>query len=262
MPRTSLLSLSLLFACSSDSTDSSADTGSADTAPAADPLTMKAFFEDGLTGNALKKASICVEEPEIEGDTCFETNFNGVLNWTWEEPRTSNFLLRFTLEDYMPTVFTGRYTEDLAAAWADEIAAYGYIELIYTTFQRADVENVMSTGNLTMDATKGHVLLNLVTPSGFPVSNVKVQLKDSSGNAIGKVNYFNSSMSSLDASLKSTSASGATVITNIEPGEHTLELIDDVRKCTPWFSWNSDEANTVQVPVQTDTLTRTGLVCQ
>ena len=121
MPRASLLSLSLLFACSSDSTDSSADTGSADTAPAADPLTMKAFFEDGLTGNALKKASICVEEPEIEGDTCFETNFNGVLNWTWEEPRTSNFLLRFTLEDYMPTVFTGRYTEDLAAASTESL---------------------------------------------------------------------------------------------------------------------------------------------
>jgi redox-sensitive bicupin YhaK (pirin superfamily) len=62
--------------------------------------------------------------------------------------------------------------------------------------------------------------------------------------------------------MKGTSASGTTVITNIEPGEHTITLVDDARTCTPWFSWNTDEENTVQVPVQAGTMTRTGLVCQ
>ncbi len=66
MKAAALISLSLLFACSSDSkdSDSSTDTGETgveDTGPQAPPITMKAFFEDGMTGVALKKADICVE---------------------------------------------------------------------------------------------------------------------------------------------------------------------------------------------------------
>ena len=265
MNRVSLLALSLLVGCAKDTTDgdSSSDSGDViDTAPAADPVTMKGYFEDGLNGNALKNASICVEEPDIGDDNCYETNNKGILNWTWEEPKKTNFILKFELANYIPTLFTGRYADEIAEVWAEEIAAKGFIELIYSTFTTIGVDQVLGSGGVTRDDTKGHVLLNLITPSGFGVGNIKVQVTDSNGDTAGQVNYFNASMSSIDSSLKGTSASGTTVITNIEPGEHTITLVDDARTCTPWFSWNSDVANSVQVPVQAGTMTRTGLVCQ
>ncbi|MEC7241007.1 MAG: hypothetical protein VXW32_07180 [Myxococcota bacterium] len=266
MKPTVFFSFSLLFACSADDgTDSTADsgeTGVVDTAPPADPVTMKAFFEDGLTGAALKKADVCIEQPVVEGDNCFQTTNRGILNWTWEEPKKSNFIITFALENYMDTVFSGRYAEDIAAMWDEEIAQLGYVELVYSTFKRSDVQGVLDTDGITMDSSKGHILLNLVTPNGFPVSNVKVSLSDTDGNSVGKVNYFNSTMSGLDSSLKATSSTGATVITNIDPGEHVLTLDGGSRTCTPWFAWNSDEPNTTQVPVRADALTRTGLVCE
>ena len=267
MKPAALLSLSLLFACSSEDKDASTDTGAnetglEDTAPPADPVTMKAFFEDGLTGAALKKADVCIEQPVVEGDTCFQTNNKGILNWTWEEPKKSNFVLTFELEDYMNTVFSGRYAEDIAAMWAEEIAQLGYVELVYSTFKRSDVQGVLSSGGITMDTSAGHVFLNLVTPNGFPVSNVAVSLSDTEGNPVGQVNYFNSTMSGLDSSLNATSSTGATVITNIEPGDHVLTLDAGTRTCTPWFAWNSDVPNEAQVPVRADAMTRTGLVCE
>ena len=126
---TSLLSLSLLVACSGDK-DTGSDTGDSAGGDFT-PVKIVATYVDGLSGAALMGGEVCLEEPELPEFGCGTTDVYGMLSWTWEKPQETNFLMRFTLDGYIDTLFTGRYNDDLAAVWAPEIEEKGQIELIY-----------------------------------------------------------------------------------------------------------------------------------
>jgi len=256
---TSLLSLSLLVACSGDK-DAGSDTGDSAGGDFT-PVKIVATYVDGLSGAALMGGEVCLEEPELPEFGCGTTDVYGMLSWTWEKPQETNFLMRFTLDGYIDTLFTGRYNDDLAAVWAPEIEEKGQIELIYSTFQKTAVEMVLATGDVSIESGKAMAFVNLVDVDGWGIENAVVTLTDESGADAGVAHYLNTSGSRLDGTRSSTSGSGAVAIPNVEPGEYTLTVSVPNMDCLPWFSWNSDEANTVQVPVQADAVTRTGLYC-
>jgi len=258
--RFGMVALSLLVGCSSDKgTDSgeTEDTSDVDV----EPVNFVASFVDGLSGAVLVGAEACIEEPVIDGENCFTTDSDGVVAWVWEDPHETNFVARLTLDDYITTIYTGRYADDVAANWEIEIADTGMVSLLYSAFTAASVDVFLATGDVTQEDGNGVFLFNLVDANGTGFEGAVITLTDDTGAESGTVYYANAALSGLDTALEATSASGAVVVANLAPGIHTATVSGPGVACQPWFSWNSNEENVVQLPVEADAMTRAGLFC-
>jgi hypothetical protein len=167
----------------------------------------------------------------------------------------------FTLENYVDTLYCGRYADDVAAMWEPEIASTGVIALSYSAFSAPSVAMFLSTGGVSQEAGGGMMLVNLLDSTGFGIENAAVTVTDETGAAVGTVHYANPMASAIDMTLEASSASGAVVVANAAEGTHTLTVTVPGLVCEPGFSWNSEESNTVQAPVRADTMTRMSMVC-
>ena len=260
-----LFSLVVLTACSGtkpDDTapadDTAADTG--DTGTEVEPINFEFTFRDGITGGALVGAEICVEEPIVD-DNCYTSDADGLAAWTWEQPEPTNFAARLTLEQYVTTVYAGRYAEDVAEAWEDQIEETGVVALNYGAFKTASVGAFLATGGVTQNDGKGLVLFSVWDGAGSGIDGVVISLSDDSGNDVGTVHYANPFSSAVDTTLEATSSSGTVAIANVEPGTHTLTAASPDHTCQAGFSWASDEDNTIPVPVEADVMTMSNMVC-
>jgi len=265
LQRSTLCALSFLAACSggkSDDSGTSDDTDTDDTSTTdVAPIDFTLTFVDGLDGSVLAGAETCVDEPVIEGENCFTTDEDGVVQWTWEDPHETNFVARLTLDTYITTIYSGRYADDVAANWETEIDDTGMVSLLYSAFTTASVGIFLGTGDITQEEGNGIFLFNLLDANGAGVEGAVVTLTDDAGAESGTVHYANTGLSGLDTSLESTSASGTVVVANLAPGIHTATVSALGYACQPWFSWDSDEENVVQLPVEADSMTRAGLFC-
>ncbi len=256
----SLLSLSLIVGCGGDKTD---DTGVdvQDTAPPVDPIDMKATFYDGMTYGFLVGADVCVEEPVFEDGGCQTTDATGSTTLTWENPEPTDFTVTLSLEDYMDTIFCGRYDDDVAASWAPEIDMTGSVAFDYMAFKKSDVTMFLASGGVTLESGNGTMLINLLDVSGFGIENAVVTVMDDAGAAVGTVHYANPMANAIDTAATASSASGVAVVANAPEGTYTVNVDVPGKVCVPWFSWRSDVVDSVPAPVRADTMTRLAIGC-
>ena len=121
LQRSVLISLPILFACSGDKGDDTADTQEE-----VQPIEFSLSFADGYTQAALVGAEVCLLEPDLgEDEGCNTTDAMGLIDWTWMEPVETNFLHRLTKPDYLTTLYLGRYDDALGEQWEETFEATG-----------------------------------------------------------------------------------------------------------------------------------------
>ena len=254
---TTLISLFLLAACSSDKTEESGDFESNNDVA---QLTLAITLLDGWSNASLEGAELCIEEPVVE-DNCYVTDANGVVEWVWSDPKESNFLGRFTMDQYLTTLYTGRYNDDVAELWQDDIDENGEVALSYFAFTETSVNLFLNTGGVAQQEGLGQILFFLGKIDGTGLEDAVITVTSDSGTEIGTVRYINSLLSALDTTLDSTSSSGGVSISNVEPGVHTITVTSSSYTCQAGFSWNSEIDNVVEIPVEADTLTNVQMLC-
>jgi hypothetical protein len=256
LKQTPLFSMLSLAACTAEKTE---DTGATVEAGAA-PITFGMTFVDGMTSSPLEGADVCVEEPAVD-DNCFVTDSDGYVEWTWDSPVESNFLGRFELEGYVTSLYSGRYADDVAENWEEQLETSDIIELSYGAFSQASVGMFLNTGGVEQESDLGQVLFFVGQGDGSGLEGVSVSVADDSGTEAGTVLYVNPMMTSLDTDLESTSTSGGVAIANLGPGIHTVTVGSPDYTCKAGFAWNSNVDNEVQVPVEAGAMTQAAMNC-
>ncbi|MDP6933948.1 MAG: hypothetical protein QGG40_13575 [Myxococcota bacterium] len=248
--RTTILTLSLLVACSGKGDDTGTETvddGSID---------FLFTFHDFFSGDPLAGGEYCLVEPaeQLTGDSaqdCLESDDNGEITWTWEEPVEGPFSARFTMEDYPVVLGLGHYDEQIDEAWTEQVDEDGYVTLAFTMFNQAMYDIYLSSAALELEEGTGQLILNLVpTEESVSAEGASVSLAASSTMA-----YLDAEGNSLDPDLSQTSASGSVLIANVEPGDHTLTIEHPTLQCDAGGTYPNDEPNVFLIPFEADTLT-------
>ncbi len=107
----------------------------------------------------------------------------------------------------------------------------------------------------------GMALIFLRTTSAQGAAGAVVTLTDDAGDEVGTMRYVNPTFTALNTALEATTISGAVAFANVEPGTHTLTVTSSDYTCEPGFSWNSDEDNVIQLPVEADVMTTASMNC-
>jgi hypothetical protein len=219
-------------------------------------------FNNGLTGEGIEGAEVCIVEPEMIEDPCSTTDSGGLITRTWENPQFGNLLSRFTLDGYVTTIYPGHFNEDVRDVWDALVTLNGSVEGQYFAFTEGQADAYSSTGGVTRTAGKGVVIYRVVDSDGNGVAGASVTLENAAGDSVGTVVYQSGTSIILDSSLTSTSGSGFVMIANVDPGDYTMRITHERAQCTALNSYFIDTANVVPVPVQADTLTSGLLLCE
>jgi hypothetical protein len=259
-----MLKITLLFttlgltACSENKGDDSArlDTGTETTA-----IVFEMTFLDGMSNAPLVGAQTCIEQPIIEGENCFVTDDDGSVEWTWGTPEKTDFLGRLSLDGYKTTLYTGRYDNDVAEIWEEEIAETGKKGLTYFAFTDVAIDLFLNTGETVQQEGQGQALIFMGTDGNSGYAGATATFKDDAGSDVGTIQYVNPLMTGLDVTLEATSASGGISIANAAPGTHTLTTDSESHTCMEGFSWGSDNAGSIQVPIEANVMTIAQMIC-
>ena len=158
----------------------------------------------------------------------------------------------------MSMLYLGHWDDAVAAGWADELESTGRISLDFVAYTSPVMAGWLNTGNITTENDSGHifVFLNGATP-GTALDGITASLSDGSGTVV----YWGADGRTLNPVLTASSATGHKVIANVPPGTYTLNIETENLVCNTGFAWMTDTPNQYTVPVQANTVTRTGAFC-
>jgi hypothetical protein len=197
-PPARLLPFSILLACVGQADDSGS---SNDTQVEDDGVHFQMNFVDGFTQENLVGAEVCVIEPEDVDDICMTTDENGSFEWTWTEPKVTNFLNRLTLESYVDTLHLGHYNDELGVAWETLYEETGVVALTYFAYSETVSNIMLDGGGAPHEDGMGHVLFALVSQDGSSMEGAVASLIDDTGESVGTVLYVDEGAAGLDAEL-------------------------------------------------------------
>ncbi len=247
-----------------DTTDSADATDTADSGDGdgdSDPgIPLRVTYSDGLTGLGIAGAEVCTVIPESD-DPCQTTDSDGVLESTWEVTEFTNVLNRLTHPNYITTLYTGRYEQDVQDGWTTGLENADAIEIGFVAFSPSTIDVYLSTGGVVAEAGQGLAVYWLVSGDGSALDGAVVSLENDAGEAVGQVVYQSESGTSLDAALTATSTSGVVAIANVPPGTYTFEVTHDTLTCIPGFAFASDVPNVTTVPIEADSQTMGNMFC-
>jgi len=223
---------------------------------------LRINFNNGLTGEGIEGAEICIVIPEMLEDPCSTTDSGGLITRTWENPQFGNILTRFTLDSHVTTIYPGHFNEDVRDVWDALVTLNGSVEGQYFAFTEGQADAYASTGGVTRAAGKGVVIYRVVDSDGNGVAGASVTLENAAGESVGTVVYQSGTSITLDSSLTSTSLSGVVMIANVASGDYTMRITHERAQCTALNSYFVDTPSVVPVPVQADTLTSGLLLCE
>jgi hypothetical protein len=249
-----------LVACvgQSDEDSGSDSVDTSDTATVSIPFQMGYF--DGITTSAIDGAEVCTVYPEVE-EPCLSTDGDGLLEWTWEATEFGNVLHRLTHDDYMTTLYAGRYEQDVHDNWMETLQTSDVVEINYWSFKPANIEAYMATGGMVAEEGQGLVVFWLLSGDGSSMDGAVITLENDAGESVGQVVYQTALTNALSPALTATSASGIVAIGNVEPGDHTLTVSHETLTCQPGYAHSSDVANVTTVPVEADSQTQGNMIC-
>jgi len=257
LQRSVLISLPILFACSGDKGDDTADTQEE-----VQPIEFSLSFADGYTQAALVGAEVCLLEPDLgEDEGCNTTDAMGLIDWTWMEPVETNFLHRLTKPDYLTTLYLGRYDDALGEQWEETFEATGVVVLESFAFSESIVDLMLQIGGTSHQDGAGHAFFGLASLDEGSLAGATIELTNESGDSVGEVLYVNAQGTGFDPSLESTSETGFATIANVAPGTYTFTVDSSDFSCTPGRAWSSDVANTTTVLVEADSMTMGSMLC-
>ena len=265
------LGLVALIGCGGDSnTDTETDAGTGtdtavdtvadvgiDTGTSDAPILFLGIVSNGFTGARIEGGQLCVIEPAQDADSCKTTDADGLAEWVWLSPGTTNFTSRFTHEDYRTMLYLGRWDDQVAAFYKDELDSTGKITNNFVAFTTTVMNGWLAGGGITPETDAGHIFISV----GDGGTNVALDgLTASLSDASGTVVYWGNA-TSLDANLTASSATGHFIIANVAPGTYTVNVEHPDLECDSAISWATDTPNQFPVPVEADTVTRGAIFC-
>ena len=255
------LSLLTLSACTGEDSEDTADLSGEDTAVAGTTYSFEVGFYNGLTGAGIAGAEVCTLIPEDQSEPCQTTDELGMFSSEWTLDSYTNVLMRLTADEYMTTLYTGRYDAEIEAAWTELMETDGMLYGTYYGYRESDVMTYMSTGNIEPEAGKGHIVYWLLSADESALDGAVITVENEAGESVGEVAYQAAMANMLNEDLTSTSASGIFVVGNLDVGEYSVRVSHETLTCEAGFAYISGVANVVTVPVEADSVTQGTLGC-
>jgi hypothetical protein len=256
------LSFIALSACTGGDSEDSGEPDAEDTAiDEASPYSFEIGYYNGLTGVGIAGAEICGVIPEGQEEPCQTTDELGMLWPEWNIDGYTNLLMRLTADEYITTLYTGRYDSEVEAYWTELMETDGTVYGTYYGYRETDVMAYMASGNIEPETGKGHIVYWLVSADESALDGAVITVENDAGESVGEVAYQAAMVATLNEDLTSTTASGIFVIGNLDAGEYSLRVSHETLTCEAGFAYISGVANVVTVPVEADSVTQGTLSC-
>ena len=216
-----------------------------------------------MTGDTVADVELCDVLPVTDDDTCGVTDAQGGVRITWTNPPVSgDWATSLEHPDYSGSLRVGHYDESEYDVWRAETDAYGAKDGGFCLMTKEADQSWLETGDVTLEAAKGHVWLILYSDDGDSLYGATVTLEDESGQSVGQVVYGHGMKNSLNPDLTTTSVAGKALIANVEPGDYTLKIEHDSLTCeSDGWIFASDVANEFPMPVMADMYTEADAHC-
>ena len=203
-------------------------------------VTMTAMITDILSENPIDMVQVCVFESDIP---CVNS-VNGAVTLPGV-PGFSQLYLQFTQSEYFPTI-AAYETTDEDFDWDVVLADNATVDFQATLIGEE------------VDPLAGQVAFGTLDPATDEgVAGVSVTFSADTGLLV-----FSSDLGLPDPSRTETSANGAGVIVNVDPGVYTLTLDYPGGSCTPYLGWEADGPGTISVRVVAGVATSVSAWCE
>jgi hypothetical protein len=222
-----------------------------------DPIDFQLVYLDHVTMRPIASLERCILEPTWIEPTCQTTDAFGDIFITWDNVRETRFAIEAVATDYRRTVAQGRYDEEIAGYWADEIATTGQKRLEHYIWQERHVEAFYTGAGFTLREGRGEVHVRVESWTGASVVGAEVSFSE----VPASIAYISDDGVTPDMSLFGVSGSGAAVVADVTPGEHILAVTHPELICTAGGAWPTDSPNRFEVNVDPDSTTFLTVTC-
>ncbi|MCG3171937.1 MAG: hypothetical protein GMKNLPBB_00078 [Myxococcota bacterium] len=222
-------------------TGASKDAGIPDTGASAG-ITVTGVVSDGLKGDPIKGAKVCVNAGGVKN--CSDSGDDGAFGITGVPTKTE---LDITAE-----------SPDYMIALLSQVGVNENLTQSIVLVPRAILEVYADLVKTTLDSTKGHILIQLRTPSGGFVKGAKASLEPKGGEGP----FYTSTQNIPDLKL-TESAGGVIFFANLAEGVQAASVFHPSLKCTPSEKYRPGPApGSVSAPTRPGHVTNVTVECK
>jgi len=214
-------------------------------------------YFDHVTMRPIADLERCILEPTWIEPTCQTTDAFGEIFITWDNVRETRFTIDAVAADYRRTVFQGRYDDEIAGYWVDEIATTGQKRLDHFIWQERHVESLYTAAGFTMREGRGEVYVRVESWTGASILGADVSFSE----VPASIAYISDDGITPDMSLYGISASGAAVVADVTPGEQVLAVTQPRLVGTAGGAWPTESPNQFEVHVDANSTTFLTVTC-
>jgi hypothetical protein len=189
---------------------------------------------DYTSQDPIDGANLCITIPHASKPTCTKSASDG--SYSIDIPKDEDVAVTVQASGYLDAIIPEHVTTRTA--------------LTLSPVTVADLKMVTSAVDVTIDAKRGHLALNIPAPGAtFDVTP-----------ASGTLLYFDAAGAPSKTETKTT-ASGLAAVFNADPGTYEATYQAAGHSCAVSLGWHSTKPNTVRAPVIAGAITSVGMSC-